>query len=161
MMGILVSLRLGVIGEAALANAVNLYVVQLKLSPSWGPMPEGLISWLDGYPDGAAAQLAHLRYLVALGDLRQALDFLEGEGQTLAQFTIVAGPPVDPLHIHSLPCYHFTNHDGDQELLCPTEVPMTVEFGVLLSKAGLAPLLHLKNTDRAVFVRVPAIGKRG
>ena len=44
-------------------------------------------------------------------------------------------------------------------LACPTEVSMTVEFGVLLSRAGLAPLLHLKNIDRAVFVRVPSLGR--
>jgi len=95
-------------GEAALANAVNLYVVQLKPGTSWRPMPEGLALWLDAYPDGMAAGLAHLRYLVALGDLRQALNFLESEGQALARLTIIPGPPADPFHTHSMPCYDYS-----------------------------------------------------
>ena len=53
------------------------------------------------------------------------------------------------------------NRDGDSEMMGPAEPPMTVEFGVLLARVGLAPLLHLKNTDRAVFVSVPSLGGRG
>jgi len=63
--------------------------------------------------------------------------------------------------VDGLPVYTFTNKDGDSEMMCPTERSMTVEFGVLLSKLGLAPLLHLRNTDRAVFVSVPSLGRRG
>ncbi|MFW6162915.1 MAG: type VI secretion system contractile sheath domain-containing protein [Planctomycetota bacterium] len=73
--------------------------------------------------------------------------------------TLTAG--AESCQVGGLPCYAFTNRDGDSEIMCPTEVAMSVEFGTLLAKAGLAPLLHLKNTDRAVFVRVPTLGRRG
>ena len=70
-------------------------------------------------------------------------------------------PGGEDSQVDGLACLTFTNRDGDREMMCPTEVPMTVEFGVLLAKTGLAPLLHLKHTDRAVFVRVPTLGGRG
>lgn len=71
--------------------------------------------------------------------------------------TLTAGG--EGCQVGGLPCYAFTNRDGDSEIMCPTEVAMSVDFGVLLAKVGLAPLLHLKNSDRAVFVRVPSLGR--
>ena len=73
--------------------------------------------------------------------------------------TITAGG--EDGQVGGLPVYSFTDKDGDSEMMCPTEVSMTIEFGVLLAKAGLAPLLHLKNTDSAVFIRVPSLGSGG
>lgn len=69
-------------------------------------------------------------------------------------------PGGEDSQVDGLPCLTFTNKDRDREMMCPTEVSMTVEFGALLAKTGLAPLLHLKHTDRAVFVRVPSFGRR-
>ncbi len=61
--------------------------------------------------------------------------------------------------VDGLPVYAFTDRHGDSAMMCPTELPMTVELGALLAKAGLAPLVHLKNTDRAVFIRTPSLGR--
>jgi type VI secretion system ImpC/EvpB family protein/type VI secretion system ImpB/VipA family protein len=61
--------------------------------------------------------------------------------------------------IEGLPVLTYTDKDGEQEIMCPTEVSMTVEAAALLTACGLTPLLHVKNTDRALFAYAPTLRK--
>ena len=90
-----------------------------------------------------------------------AMAVVIGRAASIDGWELEVAPGGEDCQIGGLPCYPFTNRDGDSEMMCPTEVRMPVEFAVLLSRAGLAPLLHLKNTDRAVFVSVPSVGRHG
>ena len=97
-MAIIVGLWFSGAYELAMSNAANLYVLQMKLNRQWQPG----IKYFLPHPRSVArienfvARMAYLRYLVALGDFRQALNFLGENGQDLAQFTIIPSPPVDP-----------------------------------------------------------------
>lgn len=53
--------------------------------------------------------------------------------------------------VEGLPAHIFTSDDGDPDMKCPTEVGITDRREAELSKAGLLPLSHYKNTDYAVF----------
>jgi len=57
--------------------------------------------------------------------------------------------------IDGLPVLTYTDRYGDTELMCPTEVAIPADAAVALTACGLTPLLHVKNTDRAVFARAP------
>jgi type VI secretion system protein ImpC len=53
--------------------------------------------------------------------------------------------------VEGLPAHVFTADDGDQDLMCPTEIAITDRREAELSKLGFLPLCHYKNTDYAVF----------
>jgi type VI secretion system protein ImpC len=53
--------------------------------------------------------------------------------------------------VEGLPAHVFTSDDGDADLKCPTEIGITDRREAELSKLGLLPLRHYKNTDYAVF----------
>jgi type VI secretion system protein ImpC len=53
--------------------------------------------------------------------------------------------------ITGLPTYEFKTDEGDMDMQCPTEVGITDRREAELSKMGLLPLCHYKNTDYAVF----------
>jgi len=53
--------------------------------------------------------------------------------------------------VEGLPTYAFKGDDGDTDLNCPTEVPITDRREKELSDLGFLPLCHYKNTDYAVF----------
>ena len=61
--------------------------------------------------------------------------------------------------IESLPVLTYKDRYGDTEMMCPTEVSFTVEAAVTLSACGLTPLLHMKNSDRAIFAYAPSLAK--
>ena len=63
--------------------------------------------------------------------------------------------------IESLPCYTYTDRYGDSEMMCPTEISLTVDASLILTMCGLTPLLHMKNTDRAMFAYAPSLGHGG
>ncbi len=115
---------------------------------------EGLAAYEETAPVGDPSSFAWSNAAWAMAAVIASAVSIDGWDAT-----ITAGG--EDCQVGGLPCHTFTNRDGDSEMMCPTELPMTVEFGVLLAKVGLAPLLHLKNTDRAVFVRVPSLGGRG
>jgi len=51
-----------------------------------------------------------------------------------------------------LPVYSFKTDDGGVDMRCPTEIAITDRREAELSKSGMMPLLHWKNTDYAVFM---------
>jgi type VI secretion system protein ImpC len=53
--------------------------------------------------------------------------------------------------VEGLPAHVFTSDDGDADLKCPTEIGITDRREAELSKVGMLPLCHYKNTDYAVF----------
>src|SRR5438552_596294 len=53
--------------------------------------------------------------------------------------------------VEGLPAHIFLSDDGDPDLKCPTELGITDRREAELSKLGLLPLCHYKNTDYAVF----------
>jgi type VI secretion system protein ImpC len=52
----------------------------------------------------------------------------------------------------SLPTHTFPTDDGDIDLKCPTEIAISDRREAELSKSGLLPLIHRKNTDKAAFI---------
>jgi len=53
--------------------------------------------------------------------------------------------------VEGLPTHTFTSDCGDTATKCPTEIGITDRREAELSKCGLLPLCHYKNTDYAVF----------
>jgi len=53
--------------------------------------------------------------------------------------------------VEGLPTHTFTSDDGDADTKCPTEIAITDRREAELSKCGMLPLCHYKNTDYAVF----------
>lgn len=53
--------------------------------------------------------------------------------------------------VQNLPSYTFVGDDGDADMKCPTEIGITDRREAELSKLGMLPLCHYKNTDYAVF----------
>lgn len=53
--------------------------------------------------------------------------------------------------VEGLPAHVFKAEDGDLDLKCPTEIPLTDRREKELSDIGFLPLVHYKNTDYAVF----------
>lgn len=53
--------------------------------------------------------------------------------------------------VEGLPTHIFVSDDGDMDMKCPTEIGITDRREAELSKMGLLPLCHYKNTDYAVF----------
>ncbi len=52
----------------------------------------------------------------------------------------------------NLPSHTFPTDDGDIDLKCPTEIAISDRREAELSKSGLLPLIHRKNTDKAAFI---------
>ncbi len=53
--------------------------------------------------------------------------------------------------VDGLPTHVFMTEDGDQDAKCPTEIAIADRREAELSRAGLLPVCHYKNTDYAVF----------
>lgn len=53
--------------------------------------------------------------------------------------------------VEGLPSHIFKTDDGDTDQKCPTEIAITDRREAELSKLGLLPLCHYKNTDYSVF----------
>lgn len=54
--------------------------------------------------------------------------------------------------VEGLPVHSFPSDDGGVDMKCPTEIAISDRREAELSKNGLLPLLHRKNTDAAVFI---------
>jgi type VI secretion system protein ImpC len=52
----------------------------------------------------------------------------------------------------NLPTHTFPTDDGSIDLKCPTEIAITDRRENELSRSGLLPLIHRKNTDKAAFI---------
>ena len=52
----------------------------------------------------------------------------------------------------NLPTHTFPTDDGDIDLKCPTEIAISDRREAELSKSGLLPLIHRKNSDKAAFI---------
>ncbi|MCC7268988.1 MAG: type VI secretion system contractile sheath large subunit [Caulobacteraceae bacterium] len=54
--------------------------------------------------------------------------------------------------VEDLPTALFPTDDGAMDAKCPTEIAISDRREAELSKAGLLPLIHRKNTDQATFI---------
>ncbi len=54
--------------------------------------------------------------------------------------------------VTALPVHTFPTDDGSVDMKCPTEIAISDRREGELSKSGLIPLVHRKNTDRAAFI---------
>lgn len=61
--------------------------------------------------------------------------------------------------VDGLPTHAFMSDDGDMDVKCPTEIGITDRREAELSKLGLLPLCHYKNTDYAVFFGAQSVQK--
>ncbi|SNB74771.1 type VI secretion system protein ImpC [Arboricoccus pini] len=61
--------------------------------------------------------------------------------------------------VEDLPAHTFPSDDGGVDLKCPTEIAISDRREAELSKNGLLPLLHRKNTDMAVFIGAQTLNK--
>jgi type VI secretion system protein ImpC len=59
----------------------------------------------------------------------------------------------------NLPTHTFPTDDGGIDLKCPTEIAIGDRREAELSKAGLLPILHRKNTDKAAFIGAQSLYK--
>jgi type VI secretion system protein ImpC len=57
----------------------------------------------------------------------------------------------------NLPTHTFPTDDGDIDLKCPTEIAISDRREAELSKSGLLPLIHRKNSDKAAFIGAQSI----
>jgi type VI secretion system protein ImpC len=57
----------------------------------------------------------------------------------------------------NLPVHTFPTDDGGVDLKCPTEIAITDRREAELSKSGLIPLIHRKNTDKAAFIGAQSV----
>lgn len=61
--------------------------------------------------------------------------------------------------VENLPIHAFPSDDGGLDFKCPTEVAISDRREAELSKAGLLPLLHRKNTEYGVFIGAQTLNK--
>ncbi len=61
--------------------------------------------------------------------------------------------------VYDLPVHTFPTDDGGLDQKCPTEVSITDRREAELSKAGLLPLIHRKNSDVAAFIGAQSVYK--
>ncbi|MFB9985745.1 type VI secretion system contractile sheath large subunit [Mesorhizobium newzealandense] len=61
--------------------------------------------------------------------------------------------------VEGLPVHTFRSDDGGVDLKCPTETAISDRREAELSKNGLLPLLHRKNTDLGVFIGAQTVNK--
>jgi type VI secretion system protein ImpC len=59
----------------------------------------------------------------------------------------------------NLPTHAFPTDDGGIDLKCPTEIAISDRREAELSKSGLLPLIHRKNTDKAAFIGAQSLYK--
>ncbi len=59
----------------------------------------------------------------------------------------------------NLPTHTFPTDDGGVDLKCPTEIAITDRREHELSKSGLIPIIHRKNTDKAAFIGCQSVYK--
>ena len=59
----------------------------------------------------------------------------------------------------NLPTHTFPTDDGGVDLKCPTEIAISDRREAELSKSGLMPLIHRKNTDKAAFIGAQSVYK--
>ena len=59
----------------------------------------------------------------------------------------------------NLPTHTFPTDDGGVDLKCPTEIAISDRREAELSKSGLMPLIHRKNTDKAAFIGAQSLYK--
>jgi type VI secretion system protein ImpC len=61
--------------------------------------------------------------------------------------------------VENLPTAMFPTDDGGMDMKCPTEIAISDRREAELSKAGLMPLIHRKNTDHATFIGAQTVHK--
>ncbi|MDB6453064.1 type VI secretion system contractile sheath large subunit [Falsirhodobacter sp. 20TX0035] len=61
--------------------------------------------------------------------------------------------------VENLPVHVFPSDDGGMDFKCPTETAISDRRELELSKAGLLPLLHRKNTEYGVFIGAQTLNK--
>jgi type VI secretion system protein ImpC len=61
--------------------------------------------------------------------------------------------------VMDLPVHTFPSDDGAVDQKCPTEIAITDRREAELSKSGLLPLIHRKNTDKAAFIGAQSVYK--
>ncbi|BCH19964.1 type VI secretion system contractile sheath large subunit [Mesorhizobium sp. L-2-11] len=61
--------------------------------------------------------------------------------------------------VEHLPVHTFPSDDGGVDLKCPTEIAISDRRESELSKSGLLPLLHRKNTQLGVFLGAQTVNK--
>ena len=61
--------------------------------------------------------------------------------------------------VENLPTHTFPTDDGGVDLKCPTEIAISDRREAELAKAGLIPLIHRKNTDKAAFIGAQSLYK--
>lgn len=59
----------------------------------------------------------------------------------------------------NLPTHTFPTDDGGVDLKCPTEIAISDRREAELSKSGVLPLIHRKNTDKAAFIGAQSLYK--
>lgn len=59
----------------------------------------------------------------------------------------------------NLPTHTFPTDDGGIDLKCPTEISIGDRREAELSKSGLLPIIHRKNTDKAAFIGAQSLYK--
>lgn len=59
----------------------------------------------------------------------------------------------------NLPTHTFPSADGDVDQKCPTEIAISDRREAELAKAGLIPLVHRKNSDKAAFIGAQSVYK--
>lgn len=61
--------------------------------------------------------------------------------------------------VDNLPTYAFETDDGHVDLKCPTEAAISDRRELELAESGFMPLLHVKHTDKAVFIGAQSLQK--
>ncbi len=61
--------------------------------------------------------------------------------------------------VENLPSHTFPTDDGGVDMKCPTEIAISDRREAELAKAGLIPLIHRKNTDKAAFIGAQSLYK--
>lgn len=61
--------------------------------------------------------------------------------------------------VEGLPVHTFPSDDGGVDMKCPTEIAISDRREAELSKIGMMPLVHKKNTDLAAFIGAQTIQK--
>ena len=61
--------------------------------------------------------------------------------------------------VEGLPVHAFPSDDGGTDMNCPTEIAIDDRREIELTKCGLIPLIHRRNTDLTGFVAAPSLQK--
>ncbi len=61
--------------------------------------------------------------------------------------------------VQNLPVHSFPTDDGGVDMKCPTEIAISDRREAELSKCGLLPLIHKKNSDMAAFIGAQTLQK--